>query len=243
MLRTTFFTLTLVSISAGTALADGIVFQLPKDGKWVRYQVQGMEVDARSADKEKYQGSLTVSSVGTENVQEEKCRWIEFRHTWQNTTRGDKDDRVRILKCLVPEKHLGKGKQAAKHVIRGWRSNYLGSQGKGTPYRLRRSDGTIRLGQPTSTLLQGPTKQDQKLEAKLISTKAGKFKCTGVRSRFEFRGSRTSAVTLTVWLNDAAPFGVVRFELEAKEGDGDKVTMIGTFEEQGKNATSDLPNK
>jgi len=231
------------TLASQPAEADGIIYRLPKDGTQVLYRVDGSEVDGDDGDKESFRGTLTLSSVGVETVKGKTCRWIEIRHTWQNVTRGDKDDRVRILKCLIPEEHLGKGKTPSKHVLRGWRVAFRGSVGKGKPYPLRRSDGSIRLGQPGGILLSGPAAKPEMLKAKEIATKLGKFTCFGVRSRFEVEAGRVGKVrfTFTVWRHKEVPFGVVRFEVQGKEPDGDVVTMSGTIQQKADGAVSELP--
>lgn len=242
MLRSLLLTLIAFATSVSTAYADGLIFQLPKDGTWVQFNTDGSEIDGRDGDKEEFGGTITVSSVGTKTVKGEKCRWIEIRHTWQKSTRGDTDDRVRILKCLIPEKHLGRGKTPSKHVVRGWRVGYLGSKGKGRPHGVRRSDGSMDFGQPGGMILGGPLKNSKKLKAKSISTKLGKFQCKGLTGTFDVKlGKRTAPYTLTVWLNEKVPFGVVRFKMVGKEPDGDVITFSGTVLAKGTRAESELP--
>lgn len=245
MRRISLFTFLLTAtIPVSVSQADGILFKLPEDGTWVQYKMDGQEIEGRRGDKEKYAGTLTISSVGGEKVKGETCRWIEIRHTWQEITRGDTDDRVRILKCLVPEKHVGEGKTPSKHIIRGWRSAFLGSKGKGRPYPLHRSDGSLRLSQPGGMIFGGPLGKPVKLKPKKIKTKLGTFTCTGTRGTFPVKlGNKTTPYTLTVWRSEKVPYGVVRFEMKGNEPDGDIVTFSAIVQEKGTKAETELPKQ
>jgi len=236
----------IVAAASPIAVADGIIHTLPKDRTWVQYKMSGSET-SRNGKVEKFRGTVTVSSVGTETIDGVKHRWIEFRHTWQNVTRGDKDDRVRILKCLIPEKQIGKGKTPSAHIVRGWRSGFLGSKGKGRPRSARRSDGSGSwdLSQPGGAFLGGPLKNSKTLKPKTIETKLGKFKSGGLYGEFEVKTGRANVpFTLTVWTSDKVPFGVARFEITGKEAPrGDAIMMVGTVAEKGIGAKSELPEQ
>jgi hypothetical protein len=96
------------------ARADGLIYQLPADGTSVRYET---EVTSTNNGRERMlQGSLTISSVGEATVDNEKCRWIEFKVV----TKAERGDRITIAKFLIPETDLGKGTSPAGHILRGW---------------------------------------------------------------------------------------------------------------------------
>lgn len=81
MMRATLFTTVVATAALSTAHADGIIFQLPKDGAWVQYRMVGKEVDGGDGDKKVFRGTVMLSSVGVETVKGKKCRWIELRNT------------------------------------------------------------------------------------------------------------------------------------------------------------------
>jgi len=60
------------------SFADGLLYQVPEDGAWVRFEApyafkgEGMEQPGRG------KGTMTMACVGTAVEGSEKCRWIEF---------------------------------------------------------------------------------------------------------------------------------------------------------------------
>lgn len=60
---------------------------------------------------------------------------------------------------------------------------------------------------------------------------------------FPAGGNTKTEFSLTVWLNEKVPFGVVRFEFQGKERSGDIVTMSGTVTARGDGAETELPKR
>jgi hypothetical protein len=123
------------------AYADGLIYRLPPDGAWVRYQLSeeadfvislppgvkappGLENSPRLPVK--VSGLLMLCSVGRVDLQGEACRWIELRFDAElvgkmpdpatGELREKKDKRRIILKMLIPEKHLAAGSDPLAHV-------------------------------------------------------------------------------------------------------------------------------
>ena len=76
------FALAVVALGAlatEAALADGLVYQLPEDGSWVRYELEGCRPASSGNAKQEIgmRGNVTISSVGVVEVDNEPCRWIE----------------------------------------------------------------------------------------------------------------------------------------------------------------------
>ncbi len=87
------------------ALADGLLYQLPDDGNWVRYDWDGNGTKPDGTDT-KVSGSLTLSSVGKAEINGKECRWIEIAMEVQSEGYKVTD----VYKLLIPVEHLRKGK-------------------------------------------------------------------------------------------------------------------------------------
>ena len=126
------------------ASADGLIFQLPPDGSWVRYDVSddadleyeiGKDVKIPEANRKELlaamprkmkdnTASLTLSSVGKQEHNGEPHRWIEMTQDVEFPKTGkpgddksaDKQSRVITLKMLIPEKQLQAGADPLAHV-------------------------------------------------------------------------------------------------------------------------------
>lgn len=112
----------LVMSAAPAAHAQGLLWSLPPDGSWVRFEGPQKTTQVRPQSKEgdleidSFRMQLTVSSVGKENAEFEgrstACRWIEFKS--QLGREGPNGFEVnafgtRLYKVLVPEERvLGK---------------------------------------------------------------------------------------------------------------------------------------
>src|SRR5262249_15879102 len=103
-------------LSPGIARADGLLYQLPKDGSWVRFAIQytfkfdGVEKAAQGT------GTMTMAPVGKAREGGEACRWIEFKVKLKDSG----TEHTLIRKLLIPEKYLKKGENPTEHVARGW---------------------------------------------------------------------------------------------------------------------------
>ena len=67
----------LLLLTSSAVYADGLIYRLPKDGASVRYKME--LVMERNGMQMTGDGTLSVSSVGQTVVDDEKCRWIEFK--------------------------------------------------------------------------------------------------------------------------------------------------------------------
>src|SRR5262245_35293110 len=65
-------------VAPGLTFAEGLVCQLPEDGAWARFDIEG---DGRGSDgtvQVTVKGTQTVRCVGMAEAQGEPCRWIEI---------------------------------------------------------------------------------------------------------------------------------------------------------------------
>lgn len=80
-----FFVLaSLAMFSSSQALADGLIYQLPADGAWVRYvqRIEGKGMGAENKEQNfDVRGRLTLSSVRRIKRDGEPHRWIEINST------------------------------------------------------------------------------------------------------------------------------------------------------------------
>ncbi len=96
-------------------LADGLIYQVPPDGTWVRFQTDGTR-EAPDGKVVPLTGTITLSSVGVAKVDGEVCRWIEFG----GEAKLNDESATQFHKLLIPEKHLGKGQDPLPHVRKAW---------------------------------------------------------------------------------------------------------------------------
>jgi len=221
--------------TAQAARADGVIYRLPEDGAQVRYELE-ITTSADGQDKSG-KGSLTVSSVGQATVDNQKCRWIEIK-----LTVNEPEEHSHVIKTLVPENDLGKGKSPLDHVVRTW---IKAGNGEATEVKDLKSPEAQAL----RLFLAGASKPALEVEKVEIDSKLGKLECAGVSGEYEVESGNgiTGSVTYENRLHDKAPFGLVtalwRFE-GRKNG---QVTESGTFKltlaDTSTTALSKLPDK
>lgn len=103
--------------SGAQTLAQGLVWNLPEDGAWVRYEGTYKQVIRRPQSTEgdltlQWQRNLEIKSVGQEQAtrdgqdEPETCRWLEFKVVTGKIVEGIPDagpGATVIYKVLVPE--------------------------------------------------------------------------------------------------------------------------------------------
>jgi hypothetical protein len=86
-----------VVLTGKAECADDAAKRLPKDGSWVKYHW----ILTRDNSPKELTGSLTFKIVGTELIDQKKCRWFEGTFIYKED--GTKQRPV-IMKMLVNEK-------------------------------------------------------------------------------------------------------------------------------------------
>lgn len=212
--------------------ADGLLYQLPKDGAAVLFDVE-MNM-SRGGQERTATGTLKMSSVGTSTENGEKCRWIEFKVTLKIEER----ERIIVVKILVPEKNLKEGENAYGNNVRGW-------------IRMRPDGEVVKLDDSNRSsipaFLAGPLSDAKKLEREIVESKLGKLKCAGVTGYVEYvEGVHKKKATFETRRHTNAPFGVVSTKITFEgERDGQleqKAVITFKLKEVSKDATSDLPD-
>ena len=112
------YSLVAIALFPAVALPEGLLYQLPKDGHWVRFEIDDT-ITGPDGTEFPVVGTLTMSSVGTTKVDGQKCRWIEIAVEAKQSGKPFSH----VDKLLIPEKHLGKGKEPLKHVAKAWRKS------------------------------------------------------------------------------------------------------------------------
>lgn len=227
---------------ASWAKADGLLYQLPEDGRWVRFHVN-MTMEHGDAEPGKMTGSLTMRSVGQETVEGDKCRWIEFELI-PDKAEGDPQAPPHgpphiIMKVLLPEANLQKGKEPLERLVKGWIK-----EGDDEPRELK--DPNSEHTGPLPAFLSGPLKDVKELDKKTIDTKLGKLECDGITANNVYKqGEATTTVQFETRLHDKAPFGVVtsKMQYDSKHGDNEeKGTLALNLDDIGQDAKSSLPD-
>jgi len=238
------FSIALVVLSLwlpSALLADGLIYKLPEDGTWARFDYSPKSTSNDPVRPSSYR-SLTIRSVGTAEFDGEACRWIE---TASEIQRNGQPISI-IEKLLIPEQHLGKGKSPLAHVRKGWLK--ISSEFGGNPQPIKDlSAERLRRYNLFRIDLYGAFKTPKTLDKVIVESKLGKLECEGVTSqeKWSINPSIIYDFTYVIRLHETAPFGVVSHETtRATERDGiPGGAMIGTLKlvDFGKDAKSAIP--
>lgn len=200
-------------LCTGNARAEGLLYQLPEDGSWVRFDLQyTFEVDGMEKPGQGT-GTLWMASVGKSVEGSEPCRWIEFKVQLKDIG----PEQILIRKLLIPEKYLKKGENPTEHVVRGWAKFNDEDVARAVPVHGR-----------WPAYLAGPLQDEKQLDKQLVESKLGALKCEGVTGWIQYKeGDVHMKVTFETGLHEKAPFGVVssRMQFEMKR-DGNVLQTV-----------------
>ena len=193
-----------------TACAEGLLFQLPEDGAWVSYDIDAKAINPDGTDVALI-GTLTVSSVGKVKSGGEMCRWIEI----VTDAKRAGEPFVDVDKLLIPERHLGKGKDPLAHVIKWWTQHSMhDGMPKEVPLKPAPSEGHIQKLRP---LLHAPYQVSRGLDPATVDGKLGDLRCKGVSAKETSDAMGASfESTFTIRTHEKVPFGVVSWELDLR---------------------------
>jgi hypothetical protein len=207
------------------ALADGLIFQLPKDGVEAVFreetegQTKGMVfMDGESSPESKrlleqkvrITGTVTVACVGRMIRARQECRWIELRR---------RDDHGKgeghILKMLIPDEYLKQGEDPLDHAILTF-FNPKPIDAKGGPKEkgIDRIQYEIDRFRPVSP---EPLRDVRDLPKRTVKTAVRTFEgCRVIAGKTRFdrpllgHSRWTNESDWEIALNPEAPFGVVQ---------------------------------
>jgi hypothetical protein len=243
--------------------ADGLIYRLPQDGSWVRYDLS-MEGTQDLKWPVKSVGTLMLSSVGRQRIEGQPCRWIELRlDVGAEVKLPDRQVKAQqrhiILKMLIPEEYLTAGADPLAHVRRlyykdGDRKPELIEDEKWKQYEIDRF-------RPLFPKPPAGKIADDHRAFEALDTKIGRLDCEkltfessydgplarGARGRWIWQGEHQ------VWLSEEVPFGVAGLMLksQSKEWNGEdgpipdatsETTKRLTISEVGRGKKSDLPD-
>lgn len=220
------------------ARADGLIYKLPKDGAKAVYEFKAVHNDKSSGMTRKFDGTLTIASVGVANVDKKPCRWIELRMVAQFMGK----QQVNVAKMLIPEADIGKGKYMLANVKQGWEK---------TRGKTRKFDNPLaKRGNPVPAFLPVPLTDVKKLKAAEVKTGLGKLKCEGIVGKASYeQGDETRTdkyeVDYTIRFSDKSPFGVAACKMAMREYRNktmldDKIEIEFTLKSVGKGAKSEI---
>jgi hypothetical protein len=234
-----FAVLVIVIFLPATTSAEGLIHQLPEDGTWVRFELNGKGIASDGSVTVTVKGTQTIRSVGRAVVNDEQCRWIELESKMTFEPAGGKAGKFNeVIKLLIPEKYLTKGKNPLEHVLKAFK----GASAK-TIRELDLKGNGAREIQRLDEVFHAPWKQISPLPATTIKTKQQSWPCEGIKGE---RISDDKTFRTETYINKNAPFGVVTYKYE-KERRRDKKsqgmrTMEWKFVESGKDAKSAAPD-
>jgi hypothetical protein len=224
-------------VETATSLrADGLIYQLPEDGTWVRYKTT-MTFSSGGKVGE-VTGRVTISSVGKRVTEDQgPCRWIEVASELSD----GKAKQVSVGKFLIPETALVKGHNPRNFIVKAW-----GKDGAGV-----KEEGELPedVGSMLDMLFHGPLDNSKPISEATVKTKLGELKAAGVSgTRTRKLGSDTETMQLTVAArnHEKVPFGVLDYATKytvkggaaAQEG-----TMRLIYEDSGDKAVTKLPEQ
>jgi len=196
----------MAAISPSVSLGNGLMYQLPEDGAWAKYEIS---LTSRTGDQVELsgRGTLRMASVGQKSVDGKPCRWIQAN---LEIAFAEVDARFEtVLNVLVPEKHLGKGKTPLSHVVVTSEGVQATIHENGERRRL--NDPQAPNESPLPLILAPPLGERKALKAATIkNAKLGQIACGGESGTIELaRGGTKGVVKMETRLAKQTPFGVV----------------------------------
>jgi hypothetical protein len=200
----------------------GLIAQLPADGTSARYRWE-IDEERGLGNGKRYQywtrGSLTIRSVGRENLAGEPCRWIELgteaRLEGAGTDWPPDPPPCLALKLLIPDRALRRGQDPLAVVKRAWYLEY-GRVEDLQKDPIRRQCRIDRYRYYFSDVLSGTRRQP----TTQIKSSLGAFECEPIEGQHQYSCRLESGYPicwerrLTFWLCERAPFGSVGLETE-----------------------------
>lgn len=223
-------------VSVRPASAQGLIWSLPADGTWVRYEGSYEEV-VHSADPMAAEPQTTLSwlkkmeikSVGRQDAEyggtTVPCRWIEIKSV-TGTPDPDRplgidpgETGTRIVKVLVPESRvLGKLRDesdipvAFLPIIEGYQK--IGQQ------PVERLDAGVLQVYPTLTLLQHYPKFDEQgsqAEDPQIRFSGGAVGAVRHSAAHTTEGPTTRTINQAeFWISENVPFGLAKWDVRVQ---------------------------
>jgi hypothetical protein len=243
--------LTFVCIGVHRLPAEGIIQRLPEDGTWVRYTLKTTQTFPGEKEPMVSEGTITIASVGKEDVNGEACRWVEIViESRLKAPKGSKETAKALFKALIAEQYLKKGADPRGHWVRGWAK--IGNQ------KLQAlTPELLALPQLKLNLLTAPWQETKSLKKKAIKTNLGELQCEGLSGQLVLKDGtidkidrkvtkRNAIIRFQGYFHEKAPFGVawleVSLEPEPRTEKDASARDVLSLQEVGTGAKSALPD-
>ncbi|QDU78713.1 hypothetical protein Pla110_04170 [Polystyrenella longa] len=239
-ISTALICLLILSVPASVQ-AQGLIWSLPEDGTWARYEGTYNQTEIRSGVAEgnlvlEWIRELTIKSLGTEQAmyqgEETTCHWIEFKQVTGKPSEAGIDPGsygVRIYKVLIPEEVIiGKvidGQDILVDyipIVKGYRQLSLFEE-------VEEIETPVFQVYPLVTLLRHYRKISEEGPASL-SLKAGGFETT------KYLGSLTTESPTNrtrnkgeFWRSPDVPFGIAQWSINVQKENKDREDGRGEF--------------
>ena len=238
-LRCGLFIASLVFFLSSSAGAQLLISQLPKDGTWAKYEYSSTMTLANGKET-LGKGYLILKCLGTEHVDTQVYRWIEFEHLIE----AEPVPYQQIGKMLVAEKLIGTDDELSNGFKRGW--IWISPTPPEMAVLIEENSEAIEDIKVNMLFELEKNKNRKAVENKMIKTEVGNFECEGWRS-IKQHGDKGESIE-TVYCNEKSPFGFVAWSLEQKANDDGKeevhtrsVVMRMKLVEIGDKAKSKFP--
>ena len=232
-----------IALAPSAVNADGLFYQLPDDGNWVRYELAGTGTEV-AGEVSTFTGTLTLSSVGVSEVDGRKCRWIEIVQDGKAKRSGEPYQAVH--KLLIQEENLVPGDEPLNHVVKAWyKHSQVGPDARVIDDLQGRGARSL---QSLDFILHGPFESQRELEPVRIESKLGELDCAGISAFdvLDLGNGVTMESNYIIRRHEKAPFGVVTMEGERRVRRAGEflgtMTMKMTLIDCGTDAQSILPD-
>jgi hypothetical protein len=229
----------LILVPADLTVAEGIVCQVPEDGAWARFEIDGTGKAPDGAVQVTVKGMQTIKSVGIAEVQGERCRWIEIdtASTFERTGRAS-GKLQEIFKLLISEKHLVEGANPREGV----RVAHL-KRGDSPVKQLDLEGADTREIESLDEMFHAPLEPLKSLPTDSVYAAGRTWECRGVEGR---KATDAEVFTTATRLHKEAPFGVVTYSYDKQRlANGQPAggrSMSWKLAETGTGAVSALPD-
>jgi len=245
-----FITGIVISSSLGfgtTAQAQGLLWKLPDDGAFIRYEGTYSQLvhrpDSSEGDLElQWRRNLTIKSVGQEQAEfkgeMQACRWIEFKVETGKTSEGVLDagpGGIRMYKLLVPESEI---RGTIDGPATDDRTLFVSHIPYVKAYRKIGDEGAFELKTgvfqlyPMVSFLRHYRKLTSGDGMQDVNVPAGNFSTTLLNGKTVTETeTERSTNTCEMFRSDASPFGVVKWKATTIKERKGTVDPRSAFEE------------
>jgi hypothetical protein len=222
-------------VAAPQAAAQGLIWKLPPDGTWIRYEGTYQQIESRSNTGGtdltiQWIQHLTIKSIGQQEVEIDgknvPCRWLEFKaQTGKKSEAGINPGPVgaSIYKVLVPENRVI-GKLADDEtipvsflpIVKGYR--------KDGEKPVEEMTSSVLQIYPKIALIRHYTTLEKEGDAEALEVGIGSVTAQKWKGKHEAENLENHTVHESeLWRSDDVPFGMAQW------------TVKLTMERKGKN--------